>query len=188
VGRIVTRGSLLVARSSLRPPRERDRDVARTAQQSIVFKSAFAATIGDGDDVVRFPSRTCGTPCASSGTIGHGRFRSRPLSVRLEHVEPAQLTNALVSFLDLLSNVPRAASNLPFVDARITAEGATRRLDDRAAPATDRFARRIALGLAPLIRGNDTRAPSAHARSYRPQESGSLAVLTGSERPGPTLE
>jgi len=156
--------------------------VARTAQQSIVFKAAFAATIGDRNDVVRFPSRTRGTPRASSGSIGHGRFRSRPLPVRLEHVEPAQLTNALVSFLDLLSNVPRAASNFPFVDARITAEGATRRLDHTAAPATDRFAGGIALGLAPLIGGNDTRAPGAHARSYRPERLRSLA-LAGSEDP-----
>lgn len=159
--------SLLGVGASLRAPRDRDGNMARTAQQSIVFEAAFAATISDGDDVVGFPSRTRGAPCASSGTIGHGRFRSCPLPVRLEHVESAQLTDALVPFLDLLSNVPRAASNFPFVNARVTAEGAPRQLDDRVAPATDRFAGGVALGLAPLIRGNDTRAPSAHARSYR---------------------
>ena len=154
----------------MRAPRERDGDVAWTAQQSIVFKSAFAAAIGDGDDVIRLPTRTRGAPRASSGAIGHRRLRSRPLPVRLKHVESAQLANPLVSFLDLLSHIPRAASNFPFVNARVTAEGAPRRLDDTVAPATDGFAGGIALRLSPLIRGNDTRATSAHARSYRREQ------------------
>jgi hypothetical protein len=179
MGRIAARSSLLAARCSLRPPGERHRDVARTAKQSIVFKAAFAAAIGDGEDVIRFPSGTRGAPRAACGTIGHGRFRSRPLPVRLEHVESAQLTNPLVSFLDLLSNVPRAASNLPFVNARVTAESAPRRLDHTVAPATDRFTGGIAFGLAPLIRGNDTRAPGAHARSYRREQLRSLAAGRG---------
>jgi hypothetical protein len=153
--------------ASLRTPRERDRNVARAAEQSIVFKPALAATISDGNNVIRFPARTRGAPRPSSRAIGHGRFRSRPLPVRLKHIEPADLTNPLIPLLDLLSNVPRAASNLPFVNAPVAAERAPRRFDDAVAPATDWFTRRIALGLAPLFGGNDAGSAGAHAGSYR---------------------
>ena len=145
------------------PPCQCDRHVARTAQQSIVFKPALAATISDGNNMIGFPSGTRGAPCASRGAIRYRRFRTRPLPMRLEHVETTDLTNAFVSFLDLLTNVPGTTSNLPFVNAGITTESASRRLDDTVTPATDRIAGSVTLGLSPLIGGNDTRPTSAHA-------------------------
>lgn len=155
--------------ASLCTPCQRDRHVARTAEQSIVFKPALAAAISDGNNMIGFPPGTRGAPCASRGAIRYRRFRTRPLPMRLEHVETTDLTNAFVPLLDLLANVPRTTSNLPFVNAGITAEGASRRLDDSVTPATDRIASGVTLGLAPLIGGDDTRPTSAHARSYRPE-------------------
>ena len=160
--------------------------MTRTAKQPVVVKSAFAAPIGDGDNVIGFPSWTRRAPPTSSAAIGRRRLRSCPLPVRLKHVESADLTNALVSLLDLLTNVPGTASNLPFVNARITAEGPPRRLDDTVAPATDRFAGRVAFGLPPLIRRNDTRAASAHAGSYRRERTRSLRRSGPLLRPSPT--
>ena len=160
---------------SLCAPREGNGDVTRTAEQPIVLQSALAAPVRDGDNVIGFPSWTRGAPCAARDAICYRRFRTGPLPMCLNHVEAADLTNALVPFLDLLTNVPRTTSNLPLVNARITAEGAPRGLDDTVTPPTNRFAGSVTLRLSPLICGNDTRATSAHARSYRPKRAGSLA-------------
>ena len=103
--------------ASLRAPRKRHGYVAPPAEQSIVLQSAFAAPIGNRDDVIGFPSRTRGAPQAQGGAISHRGLRSGPLPVRLDDIESADLTDALVSLLDLLADVPRTASNLPFVNA-----------------------------------------------------------------------
>ena len=149
--------------ASLCTPCQRDRHVARTAEQSIVVEPALAAPIRDGNNMIGFPSGTRGAPCASRRAIRYRRFRTRPLPMCLEHVETTDLTNAFVSLLDLLTNVPGTTSNLPFVNAGIAAESASRRLDDTVTPAADRIASGVALGLSPLIGGNDTRPTSAHA-------------------------
>ena len=80
----------------------------------------------------------------------------------LHDIEATQLADALVALLDLLADVPGAASNFPLVHARVAAEGPTRRLHRAAAPATDGLPGSIAFGLAPLLGGHDTGAPGAH--------------------------
>jgi hypothetical protein len=91
--------------------------VARTAEQSIVLEPAFAAAVRDRDDVIGFPSWTKGTPGAARGAIAGGRLRSRPFAVRFHDVTAAELTDTFVALLDLLTDVPRAAPDLPLVYA-----------------------------------------------------------------------
>jgi hypothetical protein len=79
-------------------------------------------------------------------------------------VEATQLADALVAFLDLLADVPRAASNFPFVNAGVAAERPSRRFHQPAAPAADRLPGGVTFGLAPLVGGHDTGAPGGHER------------------------
>jgi hypothetical protein len=150
--------------SALRAPRERHRYVAGPAEQPVVLQAAFAAAVGDRDDVIRFPPRTSGPPGPPRGAIGHRRFRAAPLTMRLDDVEAAEPAGTLVALLHLPPHVPRTAADLPLVNARLAAEGPPRRLHGRVAPPADRVAGRISLGLAPLIRGYDTLPTSTHRR------------------------
>jgi len=137
--------------------------VTWTAEQAIVLEPAFAAAVGHRNDVIGFPTRTNGAPGAARGAIPGRRLRSRPLAVRLHDVRATELTDALVALLDLLTDVPRAASDLPFMYARIAAERAARGLHGATTPAADRLAGVIAIRLAPSIGGHNPRATGAHA-------------------------
>ncbi len=148
--------------------------MARTAEQSIVLEPAFAAAVRDGDDVIGFPSWTKGAPGAARGAIAGGRLRSRPLAVGFHDVTAAELAGALVALLDLLTDVPRAASDLPLMHARVAAECAARRLHRAATPAADRLAGVVAIRLAPLVGAYDARATGAHALEYRRVGRGAL--------------
>ena len=136
--------------------------MTRTAEQSIVLEAAFAAAVRDRDDMIGFPPGTRRAPGAPRGPIAGWRFRSRPFPVGFHDVKTAELAGALVAFLDLLADVPRAAPDLPLVHARVAAEGAARRLDGAATPAADRLAGIIAIRPAPLIGRHDARATGAH--------------------------
>src|SRR6476646_3941542 len=103
--------------------------------------------------------------------------------MRLEHVDPANLTDAFVSLLDLLTDVPGAASYLPFMNASVTAKCPSRRRNRTVAPSTDWLAASVALGLSPLFSGDDTGPASAHALSYRHHSVRSLAAVRPSLRP-----
>jgi hypothetical protein len=149
--------------------------VTRAAEQSIVLEATLAAAVGDRDDVVRFPAWAGPAPRAPCGAILGWRLRSRPLPVSLHDIDAAHLTDSLVTLLDLLTDVPRAAADLPLVDARVAAKRASRRTNGPAAPATDRLSGGVALWLAPLVRCDDTRAASAHARDYRNKSDRPLA-------------
>ncbi len=161
-------------RGPLGPPCEGDRHVTGPAEQPVVLQTAFAAAIGDGNDVVRLPGRARGAPGAATGTIGCRRFRPAPLTMRLDDVEAAQPARALVALLHVLPHVPRAAADLPFVHARIAAERPPRRLHGFAAPTADRESGFIPLGLPPLIGGDDTLAMGTHERRYRHLGRGNL--------------
>jgi hypothetical protein len=141
--------------------------VTRTAEQSIVLEPAFAAAVRDGDDVIGFPTGTKGAPGAPRDPIASGRLRSCPLTMGFHHVEAAELAGALIALLDLLTDVPRAAPDLPLVHARVTAERAARRLHGTTTPAADRLAGVIAIGPPPLISGYNARATGAHEVEYR---------------------
>ena len=141
--------------------------MTRTAEQSIVLESAFAAAVRDRDDVIGFPAWTKGAPGAARGAITGRRLRSRPLEVRFRDLKATPLTDALVALLDLLTDVPRAAPDLPLVHARVAAERAARGLHGTTTPAADRLAGVIAIRLAPLIGGHNPRATGAHALEYR---------------------
>lgn len=172
VGRSASVAGWLLASSgqllaSLRTPRKRDGDMARTAQQPIVFEAALAPTVSNRDNVIGFPARARRAPRPTRHAIGDRRLRSRPLSMSLHDVERANLTNALIALFDLLTNVPGTAPDLPLVNTRVTAERAPWWRDHTVTPSADRFARRVALGLPPLIRRHNTRATSAHLRTYR---------------------
>ena len=77
-------------------------------------------------------------------------------------VEATQLADALVTLLDLLTDRPRAAPDLPLVNARIAAERAARGLHGATTPAADRLAGVIAIRLAPLIGRYNPRAQDTH--------------------------
>lgn len=141
--------------------------MTRTAEQSIVLEPAFAAAVRDRDDVISFPSWTKGAPGAPRGAIAGWRLRPRPLAVGFHDVQAAEMAGALVAFLDLLPDVPRAAPDLPLVHARVAAERATRRLHGTTTPATDRLAGVIASRLTPLVSRHDADATGAHAGEYR---------------------
>ena len=126
--------------------------MAGPAEQPVVLEPAFAAAVGDRDNVVRFPARPLGAPGPPGGAIASRRFAPGPLAMRLDDVHSADLARALVAFLDLTPHVPRTAANLPFVDARLAAECAARRLYWRLAPPADRLTLFIPFGNTPLIR------------------------------------
>jgi hypothetical protein len=141
--------------------------VTRTAEQSIVLEAAFAAAVRDRDDMIGFPPGTRRAPGAPRGAVAGWRLRSRPLPMGFHDVKTAELASSLVAFLDLLTDVPRAAPDLPLVHARVAAERAARRLYGAAAPAADRIAGVIAIRPAPLIGRHHARATGAHAGEYR---------------------
>src|SRR5262249_6556438 len=90
-------------------------------------------------------------------------FPARPLTMGLHHVEPAELADPFVAFPDLLADIPRTASNLPLVDARVAAERAARVLHGGAAPAADSLPRLILIRSAPASGCDDSLALKAHA-------------------------
>lgn len=167
-------------RRFLRAPGQRDRDVAGTAEQAVVLEAALAASICDRHDVIRLPRGTRGPPGPAGEPIGDRRLRSRPLAMRLHHVEAADLTDSLVALLDLLPHVPRAASDLPLVYARVAAERPARRVHLPATPAADRFTGVVAIRLAPLLGRHDARPAGAHGGEYR--VGGLAAVGRGRRR------
>jgi len=146
----------------LRAPCERDSQVAPTAQQPVVVEPAFAAAVGNGHDVIRFPPRALGAPGPPHRAISRRRFRAGPFAMRLDDIEAAQPARALVALLYLLPHIPRAAPDLPLVHARVAAERPARRLHRATAPPADRLSRLIALGLSPVIRGHHTLTTGAH--------------------------
>jgi hypothetical protein len=150
-------------------PRQCHRNMAGAAQQPVILEPALSAAVGDGDDVIRLPSRTDGAPRASRRTITRRRLRSRPLAMCLHHVEAADPAGALVALLDLLADVRRTAANLPFVHARVAAERPPRRRDPAATPPANRLACLVAIRLAPLLRCHHMRPEGAHAGKYRGQ-------------------
>ena len=117
-------------RGPLRPPRQRDGDVTRTdtAIDSSRVRIRRRHQRPEGCD--RPPSVD-----ARRATLVARRDRRPAASIAstsrcaLSDVEPADLTDALVAFLDLLTHVPGTAPNLPFMHARIAAERAAWRLD-----------------------------------------------------------
>ena len=137
--------------------------MAGPAEQAVVVEAAFAAAVGNGDDVVGFPAGTAGAPRLAGHAIAGRRLRARPLTMRLDDVEAAQLTDSLVAFLDFAADVPRAASDLPLVHAGVAAERAARRRDDGAAPAADRLSEVVTVGDVPLVGGDGAGAAGAHA-------------------------
>src|SRR6476620_11957471 len=104
-------------------PGNRDLHVAGAAQQAVVLQSAFAAAVRDRDDVVRLPARAFRAPGASCRPIAGRRLAPGPLAMRLDDIQSAELTRTLVALLDLTPHVPGTAANLPFMDARLAAEG-----------------------------------------------------------------
>jgi len=146
----------------LRAPRERDRHVAGPAQQPVILQAAFTAAVRDGDDVIGLPPGARGPPRPARRAIAPGWFRAGPFAVRFDDVEAAEAAGALVSLFHLLADVPRAAADLPLVDAGVAAEGPAGLLHRRAAPPADRVPAFIPLGLPPLIGRDDPRAPGAH--------------------------
>ena len=141
--------------------------MASPTKQSIVVKSAFAAAVSDRHDMIRFPARACRSPLFPRGAVARRRLGSRPLPVRLHDVKTADPTDSLVALLDLLTDIPGTAANLPFVDARVAAERATRWCDGSVAPAANGLSSRISIRFAPLFGGNDAGAAGAHAMGYR---------------------
>jgi len=149
--------------AAIQPPFRGNGYMTGPAQETVVLEAALPAAVGDRHDVIGFPSRPCGAPGFPRRAVAGGRFRARPLAVGLDDVEAAQLAGALVAFLDLLAHVPRAAANLPLVDASIAAERPPGRFHRGLAPAADWLARVIAFRHAPQIGGHHARATSAHA-------------------------
>jgi hypothetical protein len=152
------------------------------AEQTIIFKTALAAAVRDRHYVVGLPRGTGGSPGLPRGTIRRGRAGCRPRPMRLDDVETAQLAGALVALFDLPTHVPRAAANLPLMDAGVAAERPARRPDGAAAPPAHRFPRLVALRLPPLVRCNGARAAGAHEGRYRRRLARSLDVA------GPTRQ
>src|SRR5215207_918937 len=125
--------------------------MAGTAEQAIVLEPALTATVGNGNDVVRFPARPAGAPGLARGAILSGRLAPRPFAVCFDHVESAEATDSFVSLFDLAPHVPRTAADLPFVNAGITAERPPRPDHAALAPAADRLPRLVAFRNSPLI-------------------------------------
>src|SRR5262245_21050 len=112
---LLTGDWLLAAYRPLRPPRQRHGDVTGSTQQSIVLQAALTSAVRDWNDVIGLPARPCRTPEFSRGAVASRRLRSRPCAMSLNHVESADLTDPFVALLDLLANIPGAASDLPLV-------------------------------------------------------------------------
>src|SRR5258708_11816658 len=157
-------------------PRERHPEMAGTAEQPVVVEPALPAAVGNRDDVIRLPARPLGAPALARGTVGHRRLRTRPLAVRLDYIQAAQPTDPLVALLDLASHVPRAAADLPFVYARVAEERAPGGCDQAAAPAADRSAGVVAVGLPPAIGGDGALAAGAHQRPIGGWRPGAFAL------------
>lgn len=85
----------------------------------------------------------------------------------LDDVEPADLTDPLVAFLDLPTHVPRTAPDFPLVDARIAAERTAWKLDEAVAPAANRLTGGVAFRLSPLLGVDHTCSAGTHAMGYR---------------------
>ena len=163
---------------SPRSPCQRHRDVTGPAEQSIVFQAAFTTAVCHRDDVISFPTWACRAPFFSSGAIGSRRPGSRPLPVRLHDVETANPTDSLVALFDLLTDIPGTAANLPFVDACVAAERATRWCDGSVAPAANGLSGRISIWFAPLFGSHDASAAGAHAWRYRAFAGGTVGRRT----------
>jgi hypothetical protein len=161
--------------------------VTGAAEKAIVLQPALAAAISDRNNVIGLPSWPGVPPRPAGGTLAGRRFRSRPLAMSLYDVEAANLANPLVAFLDLLTHVPGAASNLPFVHAGVAAEGAPGGGNRTAAPAANRFPGVVPVGLTPLFRGHHPRAMSAHDAGYRAERHAPLAADEDSSHFRPTL-
>jgi hypothetical protein len=76
----------------------------------------------------------------------------------------------------LLPDVPRAASDLPFMNARVAAERAPRRIHTAAAPSADWLTSLIPIGFSPLLGRHDTGAAGAHGGKYRRESVAALRV------------
>jgi len=148
-------------------PLRGDRDVTGAAEQAIVLEAAFAAAVGDRQNVIGFPSRPRLAPAAPIRAGGSRRTLAAPHLLGALDVEPAALAEAAVALPDLLTNVAGAASQSPLVDALVSAErAAPRRGDDGAAPAANRLARLVPIGLAPAVAVDGAAADGAHAEYF----------------------
>jgi len=103
--------------------------------------------------------------------------------VRLHDVETANPTDSLVALFDLLTDIPGTAANLPFVDACVAAERATRWCDGSVAPAANGLSGRISIWFAPLFGSHDARAAGAHAWRYRAFAGGTVGSRTANPEP-----
>src|SRR3954470_5476588 len=81
------------------PPFEGDPHVTRAAEQAVVFQTALAAAIGDGDDVIGLPAWPRRPPAFPCRAVRCRRLRPRPLAMRLDDVRPAEPAYALVALL-----------------------------------------------------------------------------------------
>lgn len=150
-GCCLPRGGTVRSRAISEPPLERHRDVAGPAQQPVIVETAFAAALGDRHDVIRFPARSRGAPAASRGPIARRRTLAAPSALGAPHVEPTQSAHARIPRPDLFADIAGIAAQLPFVHARVAAEGAARWANDGAAPAANRVTGGIAIGNAPVL-------------------------------------
>ena len=157
------------------------------AEKAVVLQPALAAAISNGNNVIGLPSWPSVPPRPAGRTIAGRRFRARPLTMSLYDVEAANLAHPLVAFLDLLTHIPGAASNLPFVHAGVAAESPPGGGNRTAAPAANRFPGVIPVGLTPLFGGHHPRAMSAHDAGYRLERQAPLAVDEDSSLFRPTL-
>src|SRR5258708_9196079 len=141
--------------------------MAGAAEEAVGVEPALPAAVGNRDDVIRLPARPLGAPALARGTVGRRRLRPRPLPVRLDDVQAAQPADPLVARLHLAAHVPGAAADLPFVHARVAAERAPGGCDRTAAPAADRGAGVVAVGLPPAIGGDNALAAGGPAGPIR---------------------
>jgi hypothetical protein len=169
---------------ALPSPRAGDCHVAGAAQQAIVLEAALAAAVGHRDDVIGLPPGPRGAPGLPCRAVGRRRLRPRPLAVGLHHVEAAQPARPFVTLLDLAADVPRAAANLPLVDAGAAAERPARPRHQPAAPAADRPARRVQDRLPPFVGRDDAGPFRAHEQMYRLSNPESLITNPRIPHPG----
>src|SRR5688572_23487770 len=148
--------------------------MAGAAEQTVVLEPAFAAAVGDRDDVICFPAGPLGPPLAARGAIGGGGLAPAPFPMRLQHVQSAQPADALVAFLHFAARVPGAGAALPLWHTPVAADRPARRRDGAAAPAADRLAVRAALRYSPLIGRHHPLPHGTHGAVYRQKRPRSL--------------
>lgn len=136
--------------------------MAGRAEQPVILQPALPSPVGDRNDVIGFPSWAGGPPAAASRAIELVRAAAAPRALGPRDVQAAQTTDPLVALPDAIAHVARIAAQLPFVDARVAAEGPARRADGPAAPPADRLAGRVEVRLSPSVCGDSPAANGTH--------------------------